>query len=378
MRSSLAASLILVLALASAACSDGDDADGDADDIGDDTGADGDGEDGLDDAGDGADDGADDGPDDGLPPDPLAAGAGLVGYWGQNGYGGANPGDTEGYEPRLGDVCAGSSYDVVVLAFMTSFISARNGGLPETNFSFHCETPIDGEHPFLLACPEIAADIASCHAAGVKVLLSMGGASGAYGFTSDGEAETFAQTVWDMFLGGDGAIRPFGDQSLDGVDLDIEGGGPAGYAAFARRLRSIMDEAGGAWLITAAPQCPFPDAHLGPAPGSALGDAADAFDYLFVQFYNNFCSGSSGAPFQETFAQWSQLAASGGPRILVGLPATPEAAPAGGYVAPDALPALIDSVADDPAFAGVMLWDVSFDRNSGDPTYGEIAAQALP
>jgi chitinase len=373
MRSSLAASLILVLALASAACSDGDDADGDADDIGDDSAADGD-----DDGEDGPDDGADDGPDDGLPPDPLAAGAGLVGYWGQNGYGGANPGDTEGYEPRLGDVCAGSSYDVVVLAFMTSFISARNGGLPETNFSFHCETPIDGEHPFLLACPEIAADIASCHAAGVKVLLSMGGASGAYGFTSDGEAETFAQTVWDMFLGGDGAIRPFGDQSLDGVDLDIEGGGPAGYAAFARRLRSIMDEAGGAWLITAAPQCPFPDAHLGPAPGSALGDAADAFDYLFVQFYNNFCSGSSGAPFQETFAQWSQLAASGGPRILVGLPATPEAAPAGGYVAPNALPALIDSVADDPAFAGVMLWDVSFDRNSGDPTYGEIAAQALP
>ncbi len=367
---------LIVCTVAAAACSSGSDDSGETGDsgAGDDSGDDG------------SDDGSDDGTaddsagDDGggeLPADPLADGAGIVVYWGQNGYGGAHPDDMASWEPRLADVCAVPHYDVVVLAFMISFISDRNGGLPETNFSFHCETPIDAEHPFLLRCEEIEADIAACHAAGKKVVLSMGGASGAYGFTSDAEAETFADTVWDMFLGGDGALRPFGDQSLDGVDLDIEGGGPAGYAAFARRLRGIMDGAGGDWLITAAPQCPFPDAHLGPAPGSALADAADAFDYLFVQFYNNFCSGSSGAPFQETYAQWSGLLASGGPRIVVGLPATPEAAPAGGYVDPAALPALVNSVRDDPAFAGLMLWDVSFDRNSGAPTYGEIARGAL-
>ena len=367
---------LIVCTVAAAACSSGSDDSGETGDsgAGDDSGDDG------------SDDGSDDGTaddsagDDGggeLPADPLADGAGIVVYWGQNGYGGAHPDDMASWEPRLADVCAVPHYDVIVLAFMISFISDRNGGLPETNFSFHCETPIDAEHPFLLRCEEIEADIAACHAAGKKVVLSMGGASGAYGFTSDAEAETFADTVWDMFLGGDGALRPFGDQSLDGVDLDIEGGGPAGYAAFARRLRGIMDGAGGDWLITAAPQCPFPDAHLGPAPGSALADAADAFDYLFVQFYNNFCSGSSGAPFQETYAQWSGLLASGGPRIVVGLPATPEAAPAGGYVDPAALPALVNSVRDDPAFAGLMLWDVSFDRNSGAPTYGEIARGAL-
>jgi chitinase len=311
-----------------------------------------------------------------VPADPLADGAGIVVYWGQNGYGGAHPDDVASWEPRLADVCAVPHYDVVVLSFMTSFISARNGGLPETNFSFHCETPIDAMHPFLLRCEEIEADIATCHAAGKKVLLSMGGATGAYGFTSDAEAEAFADTVWSMFLGGQNDIRPFGAEALDGIDLDIEGGAPTGYAAFARRLRELMDTAGGDWLITAAPQCPFPDAHLGPAPGSALADAADAFDYLFVQFYNNFCSAPSGAPFAETFAQWADLAASG-PRIVVGLPATPEAAPAGGYLDPASLPDLIDSVAGDPAFAGLMLWDVSFDRNSGDPTYGETASEAL-
>ena len=130
--------------------------------------------------------------------------------------------------------------------------------------------------------------------------------------------------------------------------------------------------------FTAAPQCPYPDAFLGPAAGTAFGDAADAFDYVFVQFYNNFRSASSGAPFQEAFARWRTLSESGGPRVVVGLAATPEAAPAGGYVDPSALPALIDSVAGDPAFAGVMLWDVSFDRNSGDPTYSDVAEQALP
>jgi chitinase len=366
--------ILLVCTVAAAACSSSTDDSGETGDSG---AGDASGDDGSED---GSDDGSDDGSagDGGeLPADPLADGAGIVVYWGQNGYGGAHPDDMASWEPRLADVCAVPHYDVVVLAFMISFVSDRNGGLPETNFSFHCETPIDAEHPFLLRCPEIEADIAACHAAGKKVVLSMGGASGAYGFTSDAEAEAFADTVWDMFLGGDGELRPFGDQSLDGVDLDIEGGGPAGYAAFARRLRGIMDGAGGDWLITAAPQCPFPDAHLGPAPGSALADAADAFDYLFVQFYNNFCSGSSGAAFQETYAQWSGLLASGGPRIVVGLPATPEAAPAGGYVDPAALPALIDSVRDDPAFAGLMLWDVSFDRQSGAPTYGEIARGAL-
>jgi chitinase len=149
---------------------------------------------------------------------------------------------------------------------------------------------------------------------------------------------------------------PLPPEPLDGIDLDIEGGAPTGYAAFARCLRERMDTAGDDWLITAAPQCPFPDAHLGPASGSALGDAAEAFDYLFVQFYNNFCSASSGAPFAETFAQWADLSAIGGPRIVVGLPATPEAAPAGGYLDPASLPDLIDSVAGDPAFAGLCRW----------------------
>lgn len=37
--------------------------------------------------------------------------------------------------------------------------------------------------------------------------------------------------------------RPFGAAVLDGVDLDIEGGSSAGYAAFVTQLRTHMDAA---------------------------------------------------------------------------------------------------------------------------------------
>ena len=56
-------------------------------------------------------------------------------------------------------------------------------------------------------------------------MLSLGGAAGSYGFTSDAQAQTFAQTMWGMFGRGTGTTypRPFGSAVLDGIDLDIEG-----------------------------------------------------------------------------------------------------------------------------------------------------------
>jgi chitinase len=318
-------------------------------------------------------------PGDDTPPPPLPAHTVAI-YWGQNGYGGAHPADPSRWEPALIDVCADPAYDIVILSFMTSFVSQRNADhLPELNFAFHCDTPYDAANPFLLRCPDIEAGIKACHAAGKHVLISMGGAAGGYGFASDAEAESFAQTAWDMFLGGAGAVRPFGAAVLDGVDLDIEGGSSVGYGAFAARLRQIADArgAGRHFMITAAPQCPFPDAYLGPSPGRALGDHAAAFDALFVQFYNNYCAYPNGAPFADAWNQWSGV---GGPKIYVGLPATTEAAAAASYVPAANLPALVGAVKNSPSFGGLMLWDASFDRQSGAPgqTYGAAAAAALP
>ncbi len=296
----------------------------------------------------------------------------VVVYWGQNGYGGAHPADMATWEAPLAEVCADDAYDVVVLAFVTSFVSARNAdGLPETNFAFHCETPWDQANPFLLKCDEIEAGIEACHARGKPVLLSLGGAAGGYGFTGDDQARAFAQTTWDVFLGGDGDVRPFGDAVIDGIDLDLEGGSTTGYSAYVARLRELAPDT----IITGAPQCPYPDAYLGPAAGKPLGDQAAQFDALFVQFYNNYCHGNAPEAFAETWAQWAAV----GPRILVGLPATPEAANPAGYVSRSQLPALIDTVADTAAFGGIMLWDSSYDRNSvaDGQTYGGFAASLL-
>jgi chitinase len=60
--------------------------------------------------------------------------------------------------------------------------------------------------------------------------MSLGGASGIYGFANNAAGEAFADTLWNVFGAGKSSTRPFGDAVLDGFDLDIEGGGPTGYA----------------------------------------------------------------------------------------------------------------------------------------------------
>lgn len=294
---------------------------------------------------------------------PTTAAAPVAVYWGQNGYGGAHPGDKSKYEKSLGDLCSDDHVGLVLLSFMTSFVSPRNGGLPELNFAFHCETAYDAAHPFLLRCPEIETAISACQARGIRVVLSLGGAAGAYGFSSDAEGETFAQTTWDMFLGGQGTVRPFGAAVLDGVDLDIEGGSTTGYSAFVRRTRALMNaSAAKRFLITAAPQCVFPDAYLGPAAGKPLGDVPEAFDYLLVQFYNNFCHFGNRAEYDAAFASWAGVGKTGRPRLLVGLPASAEAG--GGFVSRADVQVLVSSAAGTPTYAGISLWDVSYDQNN--------------
>jgi chitinase len=101
-----------------------------------------------------------------------------------------------------------------------------------------------------------------------------------------------------MFLGGTtaGWPRPFGDAVLDGIDLDIEGGNTTGYGPFINALRTRFtstsaNPSGRQYLIGAAPQCPFPDAYLGDALSKSW------FDYVWVQFYNNYCAAATPANF---------------------------------------------------------------------------------
>jgi len=257
---------------------------------------------------------------------PLA-GSSIVMYWGQNGA---------GDEPSLDKACT-LGYDIINLAFMISFIDQRQPSCavpnaPDLNFAVHGNDCATWDNcPFLLNCSStIGTSITSCQRQGKKIVLSLGGAVGSYGFTSDSQAQSFAHTLWGMFFEGTAALRPFGNAVLDGIDIDIEGGSTVGYTAFVKAIRSLMNQSGRSYIISGAPQCPYPDAYLGPKPGTALGDAGSSFSYVSVQFYNNYCGLNSINDFWTSFQSWHSAAASAGYKIMVGLPASPNAG--GGYV----------------------------------------------
>lgn len=112
---------------------------------------------------------------------------------------------------------------------MAFTIDFKNGGLPMLNLANACEkTEFPGTS--LLSCPSVGSNIKTCQQNGKTVLMSLGGAAGSYGFSNDADAEAFADTIWNVYGGGNSDTRPFGDAVIDGFDLDIEGGGSTGYA----------------------------------------------------------------------------------------------------------------------------------------------------
>lgn len=144
----------------------------------------------------------------------------TVAYWGQNSVGLRLPKDQ--WEKPLGEYCTDSTFDIFIVSFMHIFYNG-NPPLPGLNFAYHCENAPFPGYPFLLQCPDIAADIKKCQANGKIILLSMGGAASNGQFASEQAAIDFADLFWKMFLGGsDSSIpRPFGDTSFDGVDCKI-------------------------------------------------------------------------------------------------------------------------------------------------------------
>jgi chitinase len=111
--------------------------------------------------------------------------------------------------------------DVIPLAFLYVFFGA--GGMPQIDLSNVRNLPAltskpsiaddlfkicgIGGHAFpnskLIDCSFMASDIKQCQAKGKKITLSLGGATAKVGFNSKSLAESFAEEVWNMFLGAD-------------------------------------------------------------------------------------------------------------------------------------------------------------------------------
>jgi chitinase len=278
----------------------------------------------------------------------------LTGYW-QNFDNPAN-------EIRLRDVP--DNYDLIAVAFAdatgapgaVSFtidagLSASVGGYTNADFK---------------------ADIATLHARGKKVILSVGGEKGTVAVNDATAATNFANSVYAL-------MQEYG---FDGVDIDLENGLNPTYMAQA--LRSIRNRAGAGTVITMAPQTIDMQNPQSSYFKLAL-DIKDILTVVFTQYYNS--GAMLGCDQNAAYGQGSvnfivaltciQLEAGLRPdQVAVGLPATPSAA-GGGYVSPSVVNQALDCLARGtncgsfrpprtyPGIRGAMTWSINWDVTAG-------------
>lgn len=269
--------------------------------------------------------------------------AGIAIYWGQNGY-----------EGTLTDTCATGNYQFVNIAFLTTF---GNNQPPVLNLAGHCS-------PSANTCTSLSNEIRACQSQNIKVLLSLGGSVGSYTLTSADDARQVANYLWNNFLGGQSDSRPFGDAILDGIDFDIETSSVMFWDELARALSAFSSQR--KVYLSAAPQCPIPDAHLDTAIKTGL------FDYVWIQFYNNpGCQYTTNA--DNLLATWNQWISSvQSNQIFLGLPASPDAG--SGYIPPDVLISqILPSIRQSPKYGGIMLWNKFFDTGYSSSIKGSIS-----
>ncbi|PON58261.1 Endo-beta-N-acetylglucosaminidase [Parasponia andersonii] len=268
------------------------------------------------------------------------AAGGIAVYWGQ--------GSNEG---TLLETCNSGRYKYVILAFLNEFGEGRT---PVLNLAGHCN-PVGG------GCKVASQGIRACQKRGIKVLLSIGGGIGKYSLASKADAEKVANYLWNSFLGGKKGSRPLGDAILDGIDFDIELGSPKHYDDLARALKAHSTKANPV-LLSAAPQCPFPDRFV----GEALNEVP--FDFVWVQFYNNApcqynANTKSVTRLLNSWELWNKKLTKA-KKIFLGLPAAEKAA-GSGYIPPKVLKEkvlpVIRNTKKYPKYGGVMLWNKFWD-----------------
>ena len=292
----------------------------------------------------------------------------LVAYWGQNGIYHQIK-ELPYYERDLNYMCKHTQYDVIALAFLHIFFDVRNkDDMPALNFAYHCKRPVSREYPTLLRCPLIERAIKKCQKNGKKVVLSLGGEIGTYGFYFVEDAKLFAYRLWNLFLSGDKLtdLRPFGTAVIDGLDINAISDDHFGYSDLIREIRKLeqAENVGKTFTLSASTQCEFPDRILGPDVGYVLGDMAESFDSIFVQFRSVWCKAEDEDFVLNHLKEWLKYSeAQQGGMIFLGVPAGVGAAgDVGCYRSPEQLRLIYEKLRNEPRFGGIMLWDVGFDR----------------
>jgi chitinase len=299
---------------------------------------------------------------------PRASGGQNVVYWGQ-----------DGHVKDLSTYCTSSSgIDIIVLSFIYQY--GNGNEIPSGTLGDQCYISPTGVPQ---NCEGLAASIETCKSVGIKVIVSLGGSVGAYSLSSQAEAETIGQNLWDAYgntAGNSNVPRPFGKTFVNGWDFDIEASSGNNYYQYLiSKLRSnFASDASNKYYITGAPQCPIPEPNMG------VIVTTSQFDYLWVQFYNNpYCSNGGKINFDD----WVSYVAgtpSASAKIFLGLPAstlaaTGTASGAKYYVDPSGLATLVNQYGSNPSFGGVMLWSAGWsDLNVNNGcTYAQEAKRIL-
>ncbi|KAF2211970.1 glycoside hydrolase family 18 protein, partial [Cercospora zeae-maydis SCOH1-5] len=299
----------------------------------------------------------------------------VAAYWGQNSFGQANGPQAQ---QSLATYCADTDVDIIPLAFTAVTSTDGTNAAGEQRMVVNFANAGDNCSIFsgtgLLDCGEtIGKDITTCQEQYNKtILLSIGGATYTEGgFPSEDAAISAAEMVWKTFgPAADAAqvLRPFGNAVIDGFDIDIEST-TQNFLPFVRRLRELMDaNAAKQYYLTAAPQCPYPDAAV-----SDLLDSDVRFDAVFVQFYNNYCgvqsySNTSDAQASFNFESWDTWAKNATSRqssatpanvkVFLGVPGGVTGA-GSGYATLEQLSPVIEYSQKFESFGGVMVWDIT-------------------
>jgi chitinase len=230
-----------------------------------------------------------------------------------------------------------------------------------------------------------AANVAKWQSSGKKVILSVGGEGGNWNhvFASDASIQTFVTSV----------SQNIAHYKLDGIDLDIENynAAPATVAKMINQMRVAINKLGQKLLIVSPEDVavyqgsPVPDPSKGGQPFNyfvpIIKDAGSSIDYYQPQAYNNWYDGFAGGSLEylkDVYLNWRNLQGlspstkpipgfSGVPdsKLLIGIPASPQAASSVYYSQPATIQALKNwMVSNGHQPHGFMTWDSHWDTQN--------------
>lgn len=259
--------------------------------------------------------------------------------------------------------------------------------------------------PFIGTPADFKSDIQYLQSLGKKVILSLGGMNGVVLLPTLEAKNTFVKTLKTT-------IDLYG---FDGIDIDLENGIKLGatdsdfrkpqspqFVNLIAAIREVVTSYGSNFMLTMAPEVAYVQGGISAFAGAWGGylpiihSVRDLLNFIHVQHYN--AGGASGldgnyypqgtADFQVALVDMllQGFPIAGNPnnifpplredQVMIGLPASTQAAPSGGYLSPVELKKALDYIIKGisyggkyqlrkaggyPNFAGLMTWSINWD-----------------